>query len=107
MWRGDRIQWMLALNVIRRGYVGLTKPSQIGVIDLASNQYAGTIPVENAPKSIVVMGHHPHHEIFVSLRLNQHSSAAVHRVSAKLRVRSGVPGTNRPCRGNRKERNGP
>ena len=34
-------------------YVVLNMRNSVGVIDLASNQYAGTIPVENAPKSIV------------------------------------------------------
>ncbi|PYU62963.1 MAG: phosphoesterase [Acidobacteria bacterium] len=39
-------------------YVVLNMRNSVCVIDLASNQYAGTIPVENAPKSIVVMGDH-------------------------------------------------
>src|SRR2546421_813830 len=39
-------------------YVVLNMRNSVGVINLISSQYVGTIPVQNAPKSIVVMGQH-------------------------------------------------
>ena len=39
-------------------YVVLNMTNSVGVIDLTTNQLTGTIPVENAPKSIAVMGNH-------------------------------------------------
>jgi len=39
-------------------YVVLNMINSVGVIDLTTNQLTGTIPVQNAPKSIVVVGTH-------------------------------------------------
>jgi YVTN family beta-propeller protein len=39
-------------------YVVLNMANSVGLIDLATNQFMGTIAVQNAPKSIVVTGDH-------------------------------------------------
>src|SRR5262249_37945558 len=37
-------------------YVVLNMKNAVGVVDLATNQFTGSIPVQNAPKSIAVAG---------------------------------------------------